>query len=67
MTISAGVAAREPDRSFDDLYSEADRALYAAKLSGRNQVHFSPALDALLRKIGAKPEKPKSDPLARSA
>jgi diguanylate cyclase (GGDEF)-like protein len=40
MTISAGVAVRQPGCSFEDLYSEADRALYAAKLAGRNCVRF---------------------------
>ncbi len=67
VTISAGVALREPGGSFDDLYLEADRALYAAKVSGRNRIQFPPALDALQRKIGANPDAPKRDPLARSA
>jgi len=67
VTISAGVALREPGLTFDDLYLAADRALYAAKVSGRNQIQFPPALDALLRKVGAKDDAPKRDPLARSA
>ncbi len=67
VTISAGVALREQGRTFDELYTEADRALYAAKVSGRNRIHFPPALDALLGKIATKAEKPKRDPLARSA
>lgn len=50
VTISAGVAVREPGRSFEELYAEADRALYAAKLSGRNRIHFAPAVEA---RIGA--------------
>jgi diguanylate cyclase (GGDEF)-like protein len=37
MTISAGVALRQA-RSFDELYSEADRALYRAKQGGRNRI-----------------------------
>jgi hypothetical protein len=65
--FSAGVAMREPGRGFDDRYSEADGALHAPKVSGRNQIRFPPALDALLRKIGAKADEPKPDPLARSA
>lgn len=38
VTISAGVARREADQSFDDLYRAADRALYLAKAAGRNQI-----------------------------
>jgi diguanylate cyclase (GGDEF)-like protein len=60
ITISAGVAVRQPGCSFEDLYSEADRALYAAKLAGRNCVRFPEALDGLMPK-GA------PGPLSRSA
>ena len=67
VTISAGVALREREDSLDELYSEADRALYAAKAAGRNQIRFPPAFDAALRKIGAKAAAPKREPLARSA
>jgi diguanylate cyclase (GGDEF)-like protein len=67
VTISAGVALREHGESLDELYLEADRALYAAKASGRNQIRFPPAFDAALRKIGAKADTPKREPLARSA
>ena len=38
MTISAGVAAREQDRSFSELLQRADKGLYLAKSSGRNCV-----------------------------
>jgi diguanylate cyclase (GGDEF)-like protein len=38
ITISAGVAIRMPGATFDDLYSDADRALYDAKSSGRNRI-----------------------------
>ena len=33
VTVSAGVAIRGAGRGFDDLYADADRALYAAKNS----------------------------------
>jgi diguanylate cyclase (GGDEF)-like protein/PAS domain S-box-containing protein len=39
-SISIGVATLQAtDKSFDDLYSRADRALYIAKNNGRNQTH----------------------------
>ena len=38
VTVSAGVADCAPGRDFDDLFSHADRALYLAKVSGRNRV-----------------------------
>ncbi|MGD0641497.1 MAG: GGDEF domain-containing protein [Roseiarcus sp.] len=67
VTISAGVALREHGGDFDELYAEADRALYAAKASGRNRIHFPPAFDELLRQLGVKAETPKREPLQRSA
>ncbi len=42
VTISAGVAIRGAGRGFDDLYADADRALYDAKTSGRNRISVSP-------------------------
>jgi diguanylate cyclase (GGDEF)-like protein len=38
VTISAGVARRTNNQSFRELYAEADKALYIAKGSGRNQI-----------------------------
>ena len=38
VTISAGVATAGAGYTFDTLYSQADRALYLAKTSGRNRV-----------------------------
>jgi len=43
VTISAGVAMRRNNETFDQLYSAADRALYAAKRFGRNRVQFADA------------------------
>jgi len=47
VTISAGVALPQPGQNFNQLYSAADRALYAAKTAGRNRVLFAEALGAL--------------------
>jgi diguanylate cyclase (GGDEF)-like protein len=41
VTISAGVAVRRGDETFDSLFSQADHALYVAKKSGRNRVSFA--------------------------
>ncbi len=45
VTISAGVAIRGVDRDFDALYADTDRALYAAKASGRNRISYSPLFE----------------------
>jgi len=54
VTLSAGLAVGEGMDSFERLYAEADRALYAAKRAGRNRVHFPPTIEASLT-IAAKP------------
>ena len=41
VTISAGVGLRSADQSLNDLYADADRALYAAKALGRNRISYS--------------------------
>jgi diguanylate cyclase (GGDEF)-like protein len=46
VTVSAGVALRRKEETFDQLYSSADRALYAAKNSGRNRVRISDVDDS---------------------
>ncbi|MDX7952693.1 GGDEF domain-containing protein [Lichenihabitans sp. Uapishka_5] len=38
VTLSAGVAHRDSGQSFEQLYAEADRALYRAKAQGRNRI-----------------------------
>lgn len=37
-TFSAGIATGGPGTTFTDLYGRADRALYMAKMSGRNRI-----------------------------
>ncbi|MFC3123807.1 GGDEF domain-containing protein [Pseudoroseomonas globiformis] len=46
VTISAGMAVGH-GKTLDELYSEADRALYAAKNGGRNQIRRSDELQAI--------------------
>lgn len=41
VTISLGVAEKEPEESFNALYKRADDALYQAKSLGRNQVRLA--------------------------
>jgi diguanylate cyclase (GGDEF)-like protein len=53
VTISAGFAVRRANESFEQLYSAADRALYAAKAAGRNRVASADAVEALGERIGS--------------
>jgi diguanylate cyclase (GGDEF)-like protein len=41
ITMSAGIAIRDPFEAFERLYAEADEALYQAKRSGRNRIQLS--------------------------
>jgi diguanylate cyclase (GGDEF)-like protein len=41
ITMSAGIAIRDPYEPFERLYAEADEALYRAKRSGRNRIQLS--------------------------
>jgi diguanylate cyclase (GGDEF)-like protein len=41
VTISAGVARREQDETYSELFDRADAALYASKRSGRNRVSLA--------------------------
>ena len=54
ITLSAGMALREPDDAFDRLYGLADRALYQAKAAGRNQICFPPSLELVVSRFAAR-------------
>lgn len=59
-TVSIGLASRKGGQSFNDLFAEADRALYLAKASGRNRVVYADDLTA----AGSKVEKDDADDAA---
>jgi diguanylate cyclase (GGDEF)-like protein len=65
VTISAGVAMRRDGETFEQLYSEADRALYAAKTAGRDRIQFSRMEDAL--RAGLDGGESSGDPVSRRA
>lgn len=53
VTISAGIAEFQPDRSADFVYSFADQALYVAKAAGRNRVlHEAEIVDEVSDALG---------------
>ncbi|CAH1656084.1 Diguanylate cyclase (GGDEF)-like protein [Hyphomicrobiales bacterium] len=43
-SFSAGIAAGRPDDTPTDLFGRADKALYAAKMAGRNRIHIESEL-----------------------
>lgn len=47
-TFSCGIAAARPGEDFADIYRRADKALYAAKMAGRNRVHLEERLQVPL-------------------
>jgi len=67
VTISGGVAVRHAGESFEQLYSSADRALYAAKAAGRNRVLSADAVAVLIERGKFDGEEPTVDRLSRSA
>ncbi len=48
VTMSAGVAVLWDGADFNDLYTEADLALYRAKALGRNRICYSHSFEALV-------------------
>lgn len=46
VTISAGIARHRSGQTFDELYEEADLALYAAKAAGRNCIRLAKSTPA---------------------
>jgi predicted signal transduction protein with EAL and GGDEF domain len=67
VTISAGVALQREGETFDQLYSAADQALYAAKSSGRNRIQFAAAFESLREQGGVEQFELKLGPMSRSA
>jgi diguanylate cyclase (GGDEF)-like protein len=67
VTISGGVAVRHAGESFDQLYSSADRALYAAKAAGRNRVLSADAMAVLVERGRLDEEEKTIDRFWRSA
>jgi diguanylate cyclase (GGDEF)-like protein len=66
VTVSAGIAVRRKNETFDQLYSAADQALYAAKASGRNRVRVA-GDDPSRGRDGSGPNDPSAGQLSLSA
>ncbi len=56
VTMSAGVAVLWDGADFNDLYAEADHALYRAKALGRNRICYSHSFEALRDRTAARDE-----------
>ncbi len=56
VTMSAGVAVLWDGADFNDLYAEADHALYRAKALGRNRICYSHSFEALTDRTAARDE-----------
>lgn len=67
VTISAGVAVRREGDTFDHVFSQADRALYIAKTSGRSRICCLPAREAPRERNGAEAVELSPGSLLRSA
>lgn len=52
VTLSIGAVWTTPDRTLEDLFQEADEALYVAKASGRAQLRFSDSDEVVLLASG---------------
>lgn len=61
VTISAGLAVRRQNETFDKLFSEADNALYVAKRSGRDRVCLAQTDVAAPGAPNAAPADPETD------
>jgi diguanylate cyclase (GGDEF)-like protein len=57
VTLSAGAAYRGRSGSLNELYADADRALYKAKAFGRNRIIYSHSFEALLDRTADRDEK----------
>jgi diguanylate cyclase (GGDEF)-like protein len=66
VTVSAGVALQRDGETFDQLYSAADQALYAAKSSGRDRIQFAAAFESLREQGGVEQFELKLGPMSRS-
>ena len=56
VTMSAGVAVNGKGVDFNDLYADADHALYRAKALGRNRICYSNSFEARLDRTAARDE-----------
>jgi predicted signal transduction protein with EAL and GGDEF domain len=57
VTMSGGAAYRGRSGSLNELYADADHALYTAKALGRNRITYSRSFEALLDRTAERDEK----------